>query len=441
MGRGLRWVLQGLAGLLVVVVALWVASRLWGMRPEQRAALALMRAEWTPAGRNAFEAIWTFRHDVPVAQQRAITQADMRSLRDSPPFGTTTSDFRSAALAYPDLSPADADREKFCAASKPGCLAMVAADLPGYAALVDRNARLVARADALAGFDHVKFLLPSRLDVPLPAFVDTYLPATRDALLFAQGYRQEALRNTCRGIATWRRYATNSNMLITSMVALSYSANGYGGLFADMLAASPAGTPIPDECGLALAPVRPGELSLCEAMRGEFAFGDNAVRDLRNAPGGQSPGDSWIARRLLLDAEGTSALNAAYLSAACTRQTTGMIERDVPIRALSAERAWNQRFECIANAVGCILSEIAKPGYVSYFQRMQDYGMKLRVLGTLLWLHQNPRPDASLAERLRQRPPHLRSPAREIALGDDGKSLRIQLHEASQGEWSQPLRP
>jgi hypothetical protein len=46
-----------------------------------------------------------------------------------------------------------------------------------------------------------------------------------------------------------------------------------------------------------------------------------------------------------------------------------------------------------------------------------------------------------LAERLLQRPPHLRSPARDITVGEDGKSLRIQLHETSKGDWSQPLRP
>ena len=441
MTRGLRWVLLSVAGLLLVIAALWLASRLWGTRPEQRAALALMRAQWTPAGRNAFEALWTFQRDVPAAQQHVVTQADMRNLRDAPPSGATTSDFRSAALAYPDLSPTGADRAKFCAASKPGCLAMVAADPAGYAALVERNAKLIARADALAGFDHVKFLLPPRLDVPLPAFVDTYLPATRDALLFAQGRREEALRNTCRGIASWRRYATKSDMLVTSMVALAYSANGYGGLFADMLAASPTGLPIPEECDLALTPVRRGELSLCEAMKGEFAFGDTAMRNLRSAPSGPSLGDSRIARRLLLDTEATSALNAVHMGAACGRRVADMVERDEPVDALSAKHPWDRRFGCIANAIGCILSQIAEPAYVPYLQRMQDFGMKLRVLGTLLWLHQNPRPGLSLTERLQQRPPGLRSPARDIEVGDDGQSLRIRLYEARNGDWSQPLRP
>ena len=193
MKQGLRWVVMGFAGLLVAVVAIWAASRLWGVSSQQRAVLAQMRSEWKPVGRNAFDALWTLQHDVPVERQRAITEADANVMRGWPPFGTQAANFRSGAAAYPDLKPDQADRDKLCMASKPGCLAMVSADIPGYAALVERNAKLIARVDALAGYDYIKLLLPARVDTPLPAFVNAYLPATRDALLFAQGRQQEAL--------------------------------------------------------------------------------------------------------------------------------------------------------------------------------------------------------------------------------------------------------
>ena len=230
-------------------------------------------------------------------------------------------------------------------------------------------------------------------------------------------------------------------MLIASMVATAYSANGYGGLFADMLAAMPADAPIPAQCHIALAEVRPAELSLCEAMKGEFAFGDNATRGLANSPSGETLRDSRIARRFLFDAEGTSAMIASNMAAACGKPIEDLVTRDIQVRSMRSEHPWRGRFACIGNPVGCILSDIAAPAYMDYFHRRQDQGMKLKLLGTLLWLHEHPEPEAPLAERLRQRPASLKSPSRDIDIGRDGKQLVIRLHEASKDDWSQPLRP
>ena len=440
MKRGLRWVLSSVGGVLLAVVALWGASRLWGVRPEERAALAQMRAEWTPPGRNGFEALWTLRHDVPAARQRTVVDADIRTVRAWPAFGMQSLHFRSAATAFADLKPSEADQGKWCAASKPGCLAMVSADIAGYSALMERNAKLISRADALADYDHIKFLLPPRPDAPLPAFANTYVPATRDALLFAQGKREQALGNVCRGIATWRRYAGNTDMLIASMVAISHAADGYGGLFAEMLAAMPADAPIPQQCRAALAEVDPSELSLCEAMKGEFAFGDNAMRDLANSREEGRNGGPVFARNFLFDAETTSAMNARNMGQACSKRIEGMIAQDAPVQLLPVERQWGRRFACFANALGCMLSDIAAPAYADYLLRRQDYGMKLRLLGTLLWLHENPQPGTPLAERLSRRPASLKSPRREIEVDEAGKHLRIRLYGKSKGsDWSQPL--
>ena len=440
MKRGLRWVFLSFGALLLAAAALWGASRLWGVRADERAALAQMRAGWTPPGRNGFDAVWTLSYDVPVARQRAVVDADIRTVKAWPAFGLQSTEFRSAATAYPDLRPSDADRDMLCTASKPGCLAMVSADIPAYAGLVARNARLIARADALAGFDHIKLRLPPRADMPLPAFANSYVPATRDALLFAQGKRQEALGNVCRGITGWRRHAANTDMLIASMVANAHAADGYGSLFADMLAAMPADAPIPGQCRLALADVRPAELSLCEAMKGEFAFGYNGMRDLANSPAASNE-VSPFARRFLFDAEATSAMNARNMAEACGNRFAGMIAGDVPVEPLPLERHWPRRFACVANAVGCILADIAAPAYASYALRRQDFGMKLRLLGALLWLHENPQPGATLADRLSRRPASLKSPAREIEVGEGGKRLYFKRYEASNGgDWSQPLR-
>ena len=87
MKQGLRWVLLSVAGLLLVVVAVWGASRLWGVTDAQRAALAQMRAGWTPAGRNGFAALWTLRRDVPAERQQAVLDADVRTIKKWAPYG------------------------------------------------------------------------------------------------------------------------------------------------------------------------------------------------------------------------------------------------------------------------------------------------------------------------------------------------------------------
>lgn len=81
MKQGLRWVLWSVCGLLLAASVLWTASRLWGVTDAQRAALAQMRAGWTPAGRNGFAALWTLRRDVPAERQQAVLDADVRTIQ------------------------------------------------------------------------------------------------------------------------------------------------------------------------------------------------------------------------------------------------------------------------------------------------------------------------------------------------------------------------
>lgn len=438
MKQGLRWVLWSVCGLLLAASVLWTASRLWGVTDAQRAALAQMRAEWTPAGRNGFAALWTLRRDVPTDRQQAVLDADVRTMQAWPPQVVAAREFHGTAEQYPDLAPVPDESPRWCGRDA-GCLAKVAADIPAYVALVERHARLIARADALLGYDYLKSPLPPRVDMPLPAMADSYVPATRDALLFAQGRQQEALANTCLGIGGWRRYAANSDLLITAMIA-DGNALGYGAQFAEMLAALPADAPVPVECDAALAPASPRELSMCRAFTGEFAFMQASMRQMQSAePGVDVRVPPGLSARLSLDPDASDAMRAEAFAAACGQGVADMLARDIPVRLVEA-RGWRQRFGCIANMQGCILDDIATPAFGNYAQRRQDTGMKLRLLGTLLWLHRNPQPGATLAERLARRPASLKSPAREIRADADGKRLRIDLYAASKGnDWSQPL--
>lgn len=438
MRQGLRWVLWSVCGLLLVASLLWTASRLWGVTDAQRAALEQMRAGWTPAGRNGFAALWTLRRDVPAERQQAVLDADVRTIQAWSPRLVVDREFRSAAADYPDLAPAPEESPRWCSRDT-GCLAKVAADVPAYVALVERHARLIARADALLGYDYLKSPLPPRVDMPLPAMSDSYVPATRDALLFVRGRQQEALANACRAIGGWRRYAANSDLLITAMIA-DGNAMGHGKLFAEMLAALPADAQVPSECDAALVPASPRELSMCTAFTGEFAFMQASMRQMQSAePGVDVRVPPGLLARLFIDPDASDAMRAEAFAAACGQGVADMLARDIPVQLVEA-RGWRQRFGCIANMQGCILDDIATPAFGIYAQRRQDTGMKLRLLGTLLWLHRNPQPGASLAERLARRPASLKSPAREIRADADGKRLRIDLYATSKdGDWSQPL--
>ena len=66
--------------------------------------------------------------------------------------------------------------------------------------------------------------------------------------------------------------------------------------------------------------------------------------------------------------------------------------------------------------------------------------MKLKVLGTLLWLREHPQPGVPLAERLSQRPAGLKSAARDIEIDQAGRQLHIRLYRTGQGAtWTVPV--
>ena len=96
---------------------------------------------------------------------------------------------------------------------------------------------------------------------------------------------------------------------------------------------------------------------------------------------------------------------------------------------MPAQRA-NDRLalDCVRNYAGCILSAIAAPAYRGYQVRAQDHGAKLRLAGTVAWLHEHRTDARPLAARLESRPASLRSAARDIEIVDGGKALRVAMY-------------
>jgi hypothetical protein len=82
---------------------------------------------------------------------------------------------------------------------------------------------------------------------------------------------------------------------------------------------------------------------------------------------------------------------------------------------------------------------VAGPAYDRYIRAGQDHHAPLQLLATLAWLRDQP-DTGTLAERLARRPADLRSPARDITVTADGRSIEIAQYDTSRGAtWSLPL--
>ncbi|MCD9098457.1 hypothetical protein LU699_02200 [Luteimonas fraxinea] len=427
----MRWLKRLGLGLLVVVLvlaALWTWSRLNGPTPEQRAALAVLEAPNAFEGRNAFDAVWLLRYDVPEAEIASVADADMAALSSAPALRSLEPQ-SIANMRYADLQPDRSTPLTHCQIAGEPCLALVRSDTDGYAALVEANRKLIARVEALAQYDHLASRLPVRVDGPIPPFSLLAWPLTAHAVAFTQGDRLAAVDATCRALSTTRRLGANSDLLISRVHFTRLVTEGYGRLLADMLVELPADIALPDSCAAAVSAPTEIEASVCPALRGEFALGQRVAQQMASDEVGE-----W----LVFDQHGYAAMAADRVGQGCTDAAAEALRLDRRFVSEDA-RPFFSRFECIANSAGCILSDIAGPAYDGYVRAGQDHYARLQLVGTLAWLRAQPA-EGALSERLARRPDGLRSAARDITVSADGRALQIAQYDTRQQEnWSLPL--
>ncbi|WP_407351955.1 hypothetical protein [Luteimonas sp. R10] len=445
-----RWLRRAgivLLALLAALALLWSGSRLRGPTQVQRHALQLMASSPQPEGRNAFPALWLLPYDVPNAEQEAVAAEDVERMRArlrstaDDPAEVGLIDLRTVAHErYRDLRPSDEDEKLFCRPRERDCLLRVRAAPDVYRALAARNSRLFERIEALSGYDHYRSLLPLRLEVPFPELQHGRALLTRHAVQFVHGEVDAALAGACRDVSTWRRLGGHSDSLVMRMIGIAYS-TGAAGLLADMLAELPMDHPLPAGCAAAFEPPPAEELWLCEPMRGEFAYSTGTVSALREA---DDPASSVLDNLLwpvLLDVEMTRAEMAGSFASFCAPEELQRVAAD-RAGAGARQEPGLLRLECVGNAVGCILANIAAPAYQPYQLRAQDHGAKLKLVATLLWLRAGGENRRPLAERIDRRPDAYKSPTREVEIAEDGRALRIQLFETGHGGyWQVPLPP
>lgn len=444
LGRILKWGFLSGLGLLLLLIAAWAVSRAIYPTDTQRDAMAQLEQRPDYPGENAFSLLWTIDRDVPDGELETVMTEDIRRYSEKPP-ATRSSDsafqpIESAAAEYPDLGPTAEDMRLFCISRDEDCLARVRENPDAYDALLERNKQLLDRAGKLQDFGHIQYRFPYRADLPLPSFQSASLLRTKNVVHFVQGRRQEALAGTCRNIATWRRLGVNSDMLITRLIGAAFSVDQYGHTLANMLSELPANVSLPPACDAALAAPGVDDVSICRAMRSEYGMMRNATKELPDSVDESGLLDR-LAWAMLFDGEATLGMSAEGINAVChqaERKRLRTDRREMP----KPEHRSMWRFECLGNFIGCTMNAMAWPGYQDYRLRLQDYGAKLQVLGTLAWMRRHASDAQSPSQLLAARPDNLESPAREISFGPDGRTLRVPLYDTVRGKyWSIPLPP
>ncbi len=447
MGKVLLRVVGGLVGLLLVAVMILLASRLWPLSAAQKRALAALEAPRDLPGTNAYATLATLAMEGTPAQRQARVDAYVADYarwhagfraRMIESGGEGGADAMQAMPQLAGVAEAALPHDPALCRNGTGCLAKVRAQPQVVAAALLPQATVLARMDELAAHGHYLSPLPLDAATPVPALQPLFVPLSAHALAHVQGDSARALAGLCRDAGIGRMLLDHGENLLTGMVGgAMLAANAE--LFADVLAELPVDTPLPATCATALAPLSPRQASNCASLQGEFAM----IRDGYMLTGEMTrtgldlAGEEWWATpataKFFYNRDKSVARSAETLGHACLPDTLQAIAEDLPMPAMPVPSVW--RLECAANAVGCILSNIAGPAYSRYGQRQQDVAAQLRLLQAVVWLRQHATTDAAmpLAERLHELPAGLRSRHRPISVAADGSALETASYARHKG--------
>ena len=448
--RWLRRLLLAVAALLAVTVMLVGLSRLTTPTAAQRDVLALMERDELPDGPDAYGILYTQGRDVPYDEIETVLAADAATVAGWPESwevdtwepGRKVEDYVEWRLDdYPSLSPSREDSALFCQRfDETSCLAQVRAAPDATAAALARNEGLLARAGWLRDAEVVRNAMP-HIYAPWPGSpAPGALPLmTVHALAFVQGDERYAISETCRDLVTWRRLATNTDMLTTAIDGIVIAGDGYARLLADMTSEWPVDRPLPAACEAALVPPDAEELLMCNVLRGEFQISRRLHADnqkLITLHGG------WLDRvtaKLLYDDQATVAELAALHAPYCRTKRPGRLNHDRPEPGLGALLRWS----CMGNLGGCAMAALSSAdAYDDYADRMRDFGARLRLLGALAWMREQAAESGVTADTLVDRlPAELTDAEQRIALAPDGRALRVALFFDTRGEWAEVPLP
>ena len=413
MREALRWLGYLILTTFAIIAIVFAAYRIRGPSRAQRDALALMEKDYRPKqGTNAFPLLWYVEYDVPADEIATRFAAEVKS---APMSFELKDEKKPAATRLPE---ADGDPAPLCERSGTGCLAKVEADPAAMRAVLATYPVIRGRAKAFEAADYYWNDFPAYSIAVLTAtpVVPQRVWLSAYALQFAEGDHAGALAGTCANLGAWRRMHRGTNSLVSSMGAISFT-EGAIRLFADELAALPAGEAVPEACQHALEPIEAADVDRCAEMAGEFDF---LRRSYVWQSGQRSDGaTSWSERAglwILFYMPQWEAWTAEIDARSCEEPPVSMLMDQPRSRSTVSN---TEKLECISSVMACMMSDLVAPALDHYDARTLDYAAHLRLAATLLWLREHPSP-APMEQRIEQRPDALRSGRR--ATGYDAKN-------------------
>lgn len=416
----LRWFVIAALLVLVTAVLVWLVSRWMPLPRVQQQALELMEQPARLPGANAFEMVWLLDFDdVPDAARPALIAEDGRRIAEA---ARTPADdaggeddwepaiTRAAQGRYPEVP----DMAVVCSWRGADCLPQVRAAPLALAQALQSQQGLLTRIAALSRYDRYQSPFVADAHAPLPRWGLLQRSSAAHALAHVQGHSDAALAGICNDARTGRMLMSHSDGLVPTVLGAGM-VQGNVRLLAEVLAELPLDHALPEACKDVFTAAAPAELSMCTAMRGEFQMVSS---------GGPDPRQPMA--MLVWDARKYRAAMAQRLQGACLPASTQALAADQAQRwpVPPPQSLW--RLECAANAMGCILADIASPAYDGYATRLQDAGASLRAAEALLWLRAHPQ--GSTAESLAAMPLRLRGQRRPLQLDADGQQLRVALY-------------
>jgi len=269
------------------------------------------------------------------------------------------------------------------------CLATVREQRQAISDALAPYADAIEQVAALFEYDYYHMPLPRHGNMRWPDFRFVRLPLSAHALTHIQGDSQAALVGLCRNAHTGRMLIGHSSDLLVSMVGRRMLVDSVE-VAAQIIAELPLEATLPAICDRAFAPLSAQEISLCPAMRGEFALmrsyaelEKQRLERQQNPIGNEQPSD-WD-KALLVHAQHNSTM--------CLPQTQHALLKDekFALPPLSASTWLTQ--QCNEDNPAChFAQQINGAAYVNYVHRMQDTAAQLHLMQVLLWLRKQTKP-------------------------------------------------
>jgi len=296
----------------------------------------------------------------------------------------------------------------------------------------------------LSKYDHYHIPLRQVISTPTPPLQYLILPysASAHALTHVNDHSNQALMGLCRDANTARVLIRDGNNdLLLMMVGVSMLRNNLH-VAAQIIAELPLEVSLPPSCDAAFAPLTAEDinLSLCSAMRGEFAVIHNYMELEKK---------SLIDHLMLPKNEHVSDWDNVLFAAArskaavCYPQIQATLLRDEKFVILpTAKPTWPQQCSnrilknqdnAIAYGMACFMAQgISGPDPADYVHRMQDAAAQLQMMQVLLWLRQQPHlPQPITSDYLQTAVPAnlYTSTQRPLTVSEDGNELKIPVYE------------